>query len=243
MTTRVRPDTFAVPQVRDRSLHLSFLAALEKGVRSECALTLALAEMDVQGVSTRKVAAIPERLCGVELSSMQVSRAALQLDAQREQWRTRPLGPTPYLARDARDEKVQIDGQVCDAAVLLARGVLPTGTRVLLGMSVAVSEQEVHWRPFLPSLVVRGLSGRERVTSDAYLGVKAARRAVLGGVPSQRGQFHLQQNAHAFVPRQDMKTEVAAPITNALSHVVFPNRSSSSINVRSSVLYGRERYV
>jgi putative transposase len=108
VTTRMGKVTFAVPQVRDGSFYPQ---ALEKGLRSERALTLALAEMYVQGVSTRKVAAITEQLCGVELSSTQVSRAAAQLDEVLERWRTRPLGITPYLLLDARYEKVRIDGQ------------------------------------------------------------------------------------------------------------------------------------
>src|SRR5690349_406126 len=89
VATRVGAITFAVPQVRDGSF---YPLALEKGLRSERALTLALAEMYVQGVSTRKVAKITEELCGVELSSSQVSRAAADLDTVLEQWRTRPLG-------------------------------------------------------------------------------------------------------------------------------------------------------
>lgn len=209
MTTRVGEVTFAVPQVRDGSFYPS---ALERGLRSERALTLALAEMYVQGVSTRKVAAITEQLCGVQLDSMQVSRAAAQLDEQFALWRTRRLGKIRYLYLDARYEKVRIDGQVRDAAVLLAMGVGEDGKRALLGVSVAVSEQEVHWRQFLQSLVERGLSGIELVISDAHTGLQAARRAVFGGVPWQRCQFHLQQNAQAFVPRQDMKSEVAAAI-------------------------------
>ena len=99
-----------------------------------------------------------------------------------------------------------------DAAVLLARGVDSTGKRQLLGISVALSEHEVHWRTFLQSLVVRGLSGVQLVTSDAHVGLQAARTAVLGGVPWQRCQFHLQQNAGAYVPRHDLKASVAADI-------------------------------
>lgn len=209
VTTRVGEITFAIPQVRDSSFYPS---ALERGLRSERALTLALAEMYVQGVSTRKVAAITEQLCGVELDSMQVSRAAAQLDEQLEHWRTRRLGKMRYVYLDARYEKVRIDGQVRDAAVLLAMGVGEDGKRVLLGVSVAVSEHEVHWRQFLRSLVERGLSGVELVISDAHSGLQAARKAVLGGVPWQRCQFHLQQNAQAFVPRQEMKREVASAI-------------------------------
>ena len=76
--TRMGEITFAVPQVREGGFYPS---ALEKGLRSERALTITLAEMYVQGVSTRKVKAITEQLCGVEISAMQVSRAAAQLDA------------------------------------------------------------------------------------------------------------------------------------------------------------------
>ncbi len=209
VTTRVGDITFAVPQVRDSSFYPQ---VLEKGLRSERALTLALAEMYVQGVSTRKVAAITEQLCGTSVSSAQVSRAAAQLDAVLQAWRVRPLGVFPYLYLDARYEKVRQDGHVRDAAVLIASGVDPLGKRRLVGISVALSEHEVHWRMFLQTLVARGLSGVQLVISAAHAGLKAARTAVLGGVPWQRCQFHLQQNAQAYVPRLDMKREVAADI-------------------------------
>ena len=222
VTTRVGQITFDVPQVRDSSFYPQ---ALEKGLRSERAFTLALAEMYVQGVSTRKVAAITEQLCGVELSSMQVSRAAAQLDTVLEGWRTRPLGCCRYLYLDARYEKVRVDGQVRDLAVLIALGVTDTGKRTILGVSVSLSEQEVHWRQFLQSLVQRGLSGVELVISDAHAGLQAARKAVFGGVPWQRCQFHLQQNASAFVPRQDLKAEVAADIRTIFN---APNRDEAN---------------
>ena len=135
MTTRVGEVTFAVPQVRDGSFYPS---ALERGLRSERALTLALAEMYVQGVSTRRVAAITEQLCGVELSSSQVSRATAQLDPMLEQWRNRPLGEIPYLYLDARYEKVRQDGHVRDAAVLIATGVDRAGRRQVLGVTQRV---------------------------------------------------------------------------------------------------------
>lgn len=82
----------------------------------------------------------------------------------------------------------------------------------MLGVSVSLSEHEVHWRTFLQSLVSRGLSGVRLITSDAHDGLGAARKAVFGGVPWQRCQLHLQQNAQAYVPRQEMKAEVAADI-------------------------------
>ena len=209
VTTRVGPISFAVPQVRDGSFYPQ---ALVKGLRSERALTLALAEMYVQGVSTRKVAAITEPLCGVELTSIQVSRASAELDEVLERWRNRPLGVTPYLFLDARYEKVRYEGQVRDAAVLIASGVMDSGKRCVLGVSVSLGEHEAHWRQFLQSLVARGMIGVQLVTSDGHEGLKAARKAVLGAVPWQRCRFHLQQNAAAYVPRQEMKAEVAADL-------------------------------
>ncbi len=207
--TRLGEITFAVPQVREGGF---FPQALEKGLRSERALTLALAEMYVQGVSTRKVTAIVEQLCGSSISSSQVSRAAGLLDEKLAAWRTRPLGEMVYLYLDARYEKVRQDGQVRDAAVLIATGVDPTGHRQVLGVSVALSEQEVHWRSFLQSLVARGLGGLRLIISDDHAGLKAARQAVFGGVPWQRCQYHLQHNAQAYVPRKEMQAEVAADI-------------------------------
>jgi transposase-like protein len=209
VATRVGKITFDVPQVRESTFYPQ---SLEKGLRSERALKLALAEMYVQGVSTRKVAAITEQLCGFEVSSGQVSQAAALLDEQLEAWRQRPLGRCTYLWLDAHYEKVRQDGQVRDAAVLKAVGLNEEGKRMVLGVSVSLSEQEAHWRTFLQGLVARGLSGVDLVTSDAHAGLKQARRAVFGGVPWQRCQFHLQQNAQAYVPRHSMKAEVASDI-------------------------------
>lgn len=207
--TRVGQITFAVPQVREGGFYPQ---ALEKGMRSERALRLSLAEMYVTGTSTRKVKQITEQLCGMEVSSMQVSRAMQELDPVLAQWRERPLGQTPYLLLDARYEKVRQDGVVQDAAVLIATGVEASGQRRVLGVSVALGEHEVHWRSFLQQLVARGLSGVQLITADAHEGLAAARRAVFGGVPYQRCQFHLQQNAQAYVPRHDLKGQVAADI-------------------------------
>ena len=209
MNTRLGPITFEVPQVREGGFYPN---ALEKGLRSERALNLALAEMYVQGVSTRKVSAIIEQLCGASVSSTQVSQAAAKLDETLEAWRNRPLGTILYLYLDARYEKVRQDGQVRDAAILLASGVDDQGRRQILGVSVSLSEAEVHWRTFLQSLVSRGLSGIRLIVSDNHSGLKAARLAVFGGIPWQRCQFHLQQNAGAYVPRQSLQVEVAADI-------------------------------
>ena len=207
--TRMGEITFAVPQVREDGFYPS---ALEKGLRSERALTITLAEMYVQGVSTRKVKAITEQLCGVEISATQVSRATAQLDEVLQEWRERPLGEIIYLYLDARYEKVRVAGQVRDVAVLVATGINPKGERQILGVSVLLSEHEVHWKAFLKSLKDRGLHGMELIISDDHEGLGAARRAVFGSVSWQRCQFHFQQNAGAYLPRQHMRAEVAAEI-------------------------------
>ncbi len=207
--TRVGEITFAVPQVREGGFYPS---ALEKGLRSERALTITLAEMYVQGVSTRKVKAITEKLCGVEISATQVSRASAQLDEVLQEWRERPLGEISYLYVDARYEKVREASQVRDAAVLVASGITPEGERQILGVSVSLSEHEIHWKTFLKSLKDRGLHGMKLIISDDHEGLGAARRAVFGSVSWQRCQFHLQQNAGAYLPKQSMRLEVAADI-------------------------------
>jgi putative transposase len=209
MRTRVGDITFAVPQVREGGFYPQ---ALEKGLRSERALTLALAEMYVQGVSTRKVKAITEQLCGVNVSSAMVSQAATQMDTELGKWRERPLGEYPYLFLDAYYEQVREDGQVRHLAVLVAVGVTPQGKREILGVSVSLSEHEVHWRSFLESLKQRGLGGIQLITSDDHAGLRAARLAVFGGIPWQRCQFHLQQNAQAYVPHKHMLSDVANDI-------------------------------
>jgi transposase-like protein len=214
LATRLGQITVAVPQVRavDGQGGGFYPQSLERGARSERALKLSLAEMYVQGVSTRKVAAITEQLCGFSVSSTQVSQAAQELDGVLEAWRQRPLGSFAYVYLDARYEKVRQGGLVQDAAVLIAVGIGTDGKRQVLGVSVALSEQEAHWRQFLQSLVARGLCGVRLVVSDAHAGLRAARQAVFGGVPWQRCQFHLQQNASAHVPRQEMKAQAAADI-------------------------------
>ncbi len=209
--TRVGELTFAVPQVRNGGFYPS---ALEKGTRTEQALNIALAEMYVQGVSTRKVTDILVKLLGpeVSISSTQVSRAAEQLDAGLAVWRERPLDATPYVFLDARYERVREGGRLVDCAVLVAVGVTQSGHRRVLGVSVALSEAEVHWRAFLDSLIRRGLKGVKLIVSDDHAGLKAARRAALPSVPWQRCQFHLQQNAQSYVTRIDQRKPVAQRI-------------------------------
>ena len=229
VTTRIGAIPFSIPQVRDGSFYPQ---VLDKGVRSERALIISLAEMYVHGVSTRKVAEITEALCGKAVSSSQVSRAAAELDSILESWRNQPLGEIGYLLLDARYEKVRQEGQVRDAAILIAVGVDLSGKRRILGVSVSLGEHEVHWREFLKSLVARGLCGVQLIVSDDHAGLRAARQNVFGGIPWQRCQFHLQQNAMAYVPRQAMRREVAGDIRTVLQ---APDRAMAETNLKAIV--------
>ena len=174
--------------------------ALERGRRSSRAVMLAIAQMYIQGVSTRDVEKVMAEFGLESLSSSQVSRAAALLDAELEAWRTRPLGAFAYLFLDARYEKVRIGGVVRDAAILSVIGIDEDGKRSVLGLSVALSEAEVHWRGFLDSLVARGLRGVRFITSDDHAGLVAARKAVFPGAVWQRCQFHLARNAIRHAP-------------------------------------------
>ena len=203
-----------VPQTRDVEFYPS---SLERGERSERALKLAVAEMYVQGVSTRKVAEITQELCGLDVSSSQVSRAAGLLDEELQAWRERPLGTVPYVILDARYEKVRHGGSVRDCAVLVAIGILGNGQRSVLGVSVSLSEAEVHWRAFLKGLIDRGLHGIHMIVPDDHSGLKQARKACFPGIAWQRCQFHLMQNAMHYVPKVAMRPEVTQDLRSVFN--------------------------
>ena len=183
LSTRVGQLQIRIPQVR----HLDFYPrSLERGCRSEKALKLAIAEMYVMGVSTRKVTEITEQLCGTEISASQVSRISKLLDDELEQFRNRPLGSYPVVYLDAHYEKVRRQGSIQDVAVLKATGVNCWGKREVIGVSCRLSEAEVHWREFLQQLQKRWRVAL--IVSDDHSGLRAARRAVFPSVPWQRCQ-------------------------------------------------------
>ena len=186
--------------------------SLERGRRSVRAVMLAVAEMYVKGVSTREVEAVMREFGIESLSSSQVSRAAKLLDDELEAWRTRPLGEIRYLMLDARYEKMRFGGVVREAAVLSAIGIGPDERRRVLGVSIALSEAEVHWRAFLESLQARGMRGVEYVVSDDHAGLRAARRAVLGGATWQRCQFHLARNAIHHAPSLAIRKRIGSEL-------------------------------
>jgi len=215
LRSRVGALDLKIPQVRGE---VSFYpSSLERGLRSERAMKLAIAEMYVKGVSTRKVTKVMESLCGLSVTTTEVSRCAKILDEQLEQWRNRPLDHCPYLVLDARYEDVRVDGAVRSCAVLIAAGVRADGKRTLLGVSCSLSEAEVHWRAFLSSLKKRGLHGVDLITSDDHEGLKAAIRATFSGVSWNRCHFHLQRNATAYVPKKEMRKTVSREIDRILT--------------------------
>ena len=203
--TRMGALELAVPQVRGLGFYPK---SIEKGCRSERALKAAIAEMYLSGVSTRKVADITEKLCGLEVSSTQVSRVTAELDEQFEQFRNRPIGEICYMIMDATYLKVRHNGSVIDMAILLAYGINPEGKREILGASASLSEAEVHWREFFTGLQLRGMTGLRLIISDDHAGMKSARRAVFPSVPWQRCQYHLAQNAQSYVPKKSMREEI-----------------------------------
>ena len=210
LDTRIGKLQLNIPQVRG---NVSFYpSSLEKGLRSERALICAMAEMYIKGVSTRKVQDVVQKLCGLEVTSTQVSRACKQLDEEIGKWRNRPLGCTPFVQLDATYEKVRCDGSVVSCAILIATGVNLEGKRSVLGVSVSLSEAELHWRDFLRNLKARGLHGVEMITSDDHQGLKAAFKSTFTGTPWTRCHVHLQRNAASYVPRVHMRAEVAQDI-------------------------------
>lgn len=206
LQTRFGKIHLEVPQTRDVPFYPS---CLEKGERTERALKLALAEMYVTGVSTRKVKKITEELCGTEVSSSQVSRVAKIMDGELAAFRSRPLGVFQFIYLDAHYEKVRYQGCVRDLAVLKAVGVNEKGIREIIGVSTGLSEAEVHWRTFLESLVQRGLNGMKLIISDDHSGLRAALRAVFPAVSWQRCLFHLAQNAQYHSPSKALKSELS----------------------------------
>lgn len=229
LKTRVGAVPVEIPQVRGMSF---YPRCLERGERSEKALKVAVAQMYLQGVSTRKVTRIVEELCGLEISSTQVSRLAQELDEEVGGWRNRPLGAMPYLFLDARYEKVRYAGTVRDLAVLWAIGINPEGHREVLGVSVSLSEAEVHWRSFLKNLRDRGLTDLELITSDDHEGLKAARKSVFGSIPWQRCQFHLAQNAQNYATSLEQRRELAQDLRDIFN---APNEKAARERLRIAV--------
>jgi len=200
LITRVGKLELRVPQ--DRSGRFS-TQVFERCQRSEKALVSSLVEMYVQGVSTRKVKAITEELCGHEFSASAISRMVQGLDEDLQCFSNRRLDePYPYLILDARYEKVRENGTIRSQAVLIAIGIDWDGRRQVLGVELANRESGTSWREFLLSLHDRGLKGVELVVSDDHAGLKKAIAEVLPAAVWQRCYVHFLRNAKDHLPRK-----------------------------------------
>jgi transposase-like protein len=200
LITRVGKLELRVPQDRQGRFRTE---VFERYQRSEKALVGAMAEMYVQGVSTRKVKAITEELCGHEFSASTISRVNQTLDEELEKFAQRKLEEAyPYLILDARYEKVREDGAIRSRAVLVAIGINWEGRRNVLAVDLANRESHSSWKDFLLELRKRGLREVECVVSDDHAGLKKAIQEVLPEAAWQRCYVHFLRNALDYLPRK-----------------------------------------
>jgi len=212
LRTRVGKLNLLVPQDRAGTFSTRLFSRYQ---RNEKALVLALMEMYVEGVSTRKVKDVTEELCGTSFSKSLISSLAGSLDSELEAWRKRRLEAKayPYLFVDARYEKVRIDGRVVSQGVLIASGVRDDGMREILAVEVADTESEATYQEMFRSLKGRGLSGVELVVSDDHGGLKAAIARYFQGAAYQRCQVHYARNLLGMVSyasRKELASDLRA---------------------------------
>lgn len=200
LITRIGKLELRVPQDRDGRFSTQMF---ERYQRSEKALVAALAEMYVQGVSTRKVKVVTEELCGHSFSASAISSINKKLDASLEEFARRRLEDRyPYLILDARYEKVREAGVIRSRAVLVAIGVDTEGRRQVLAVESATRESTTSWREFVRGLKERGLCGVELVISDDHAGLRQAIREELSEAAWQRCYVHFLRNALDYLPRK-----------------------------------------
>jgi putative transposase len=198
LRTRIGTLNLLVPQDREGTFSTRLFSRYQ---RNEKALVLALMEMYVEGVSTRKVKEVTEELCGTSFSKSLVSSLAGSLDSELQAWRNRRLEAQayPYLFVDARYEKVRVDGRVVSQGVLVVSAVREDGFREILGVEVADTESEAAYHELFRSLKGRGLKGVELVVSDDHGGLKAAIVRHFQGAAYQRCQVHYTRNLLGMV--------------------------------------------
>lgn len=200
LVTRVGKLELRVPQDRQGRFSTELFARYQ---RSEQALVATLAEMYVQGVSTRKVKAVTEELCGHAFSASTISEMNKTLDDRLTAFAGRRLEePYAYLIVDARYEKVREAGIIRSRAVMIAIGINWDGRREVLAVELANRESESSWRDFLLRLKERGLSGVEFVVSDDHAGLRRAIREILPEAAWQRCYVHFLRNALDYLPRK-----------------------------------------
>lgn len=200
LKTRIGRITLAVP--RHRNVPFKTLI-FDNYSRSEAALVTAMAEMVVNGVSTRKVSRVIESLCGTSVSKSSVSEICKNLDKEVESFRNRPLeGRYPFLTVDATYFKVRENNRVISKALMIAYGTNEQGHREILGFAAYRNESKDTWQDFLKSLKKHGLKGVIMITSDAHEGIIHAISEVFPTVPWQRCQFHFSKNVVDKTPKK-----------------------------------------
>lgn len=212
LTTRVGTIPLRVPRIRGGKFSTELFARYQ---RSEQALVLALMEMVVNGVSTRKVTQITEELCGTEFSKSTVSDLCKRLDPIVKAWNGRPLSENrfPFVLVDAMYLKVREDGRVRSRGVMIATGVNTDGYREVLGLMLGDTESEASWSEFFGWLKSRGLRGVDLIVSDDHGGLVRAIRQHFQGVTWQRCQTHFIRNILDATPKalkDDVYTRVRA---------------------------------
>jgi len=243
LTTRVGTLELRVPQVRQGEFSTDLFLRFQ---RSEQAFLLALMEMVVQGVSTRKVTKITEELCGAEVSKSTVSALCGRLDPLVKDWNERPLGETayPFLLVDALVLKIREDERVRARSALIVTGVAASGHREILGLLLGDSESEASWGALFHLLKQRGLRGVDLVVSDDHSGLVAAARRHFQGCTWQRCQAHFSRNVLGATPKaaqKELKTHLTAlftapdlPTARALlrqMHTQFADRATTALEI------------
>jgi putative transposase len=212
LRTRVGTLSLLVPQDREGTFSTRLFSRYQ---RNEKALVLALMEMYVEGVSTRKVKDITEELCGTSFSKSLVSSLATRLDSELGAWRSRPLEGEayPYLFVDARYEKARTNGRVVSQGVLIVCAVREDGMREILAVEVADTESEATYHELFRSLKRRGLKGVKLVVSDDHEGLKSAIGRHFQGAAHQRCQVHYTRNLLgmvSFAKRKELGADLRA---------------------------------
>ena len=227
LTTRVGSITLRVPRIRDGKFSTEMFLRFQ---RSEQALILALMEMVINGVSTRKVEMITVELCGEEFSKSTVSDLCKRLDPIVTAWNTRPLKDSrfPFVLVDAMVIKVREDDRVRARGVLIAVGVNQEGTREVLGLMLGDSESEASWNEFFASLKARGLHGVDIIVSDQHSGLVRAVRQQFQGVTWQRCQTHFMRNIINAAPKV-MAEEIRRQVRSILD---APNPDTARLLLR-----------
>ena len=227
MQTRIGTITLKVPRTREGEFSPDLW---ERYQRSEQAFVLALCEMVIQGVSTRKVEAITEVLCGAAFGKSQVSKLCLALDPLVKTWRERPLGAFPFVLVDAIVVKIREEGRVRQCALLIACGIDEAGYRHVLGFALGDKESEASWSEFFSSLKARGLTGVEFIISDDHAGLVKAIGGSFAGATWQRCQAHFIRNLSDACP----KSEVEAFLASAKQVLHAPDLASARTRLRET---------